>query len=247
MSESFDDLGAVLATHRVDNTKRGANAAWSLTIAVLTGALGWWGLSADSGHSHVYSRVVGAVLGVTLVGLYIGIAQLAALRRGGTREYFEVREHGLVHAGRREISGWSWDKITRITIATRGAETGLSRQLGSGYRAVLGFADGGRLRFDGLTRDHAGLGRVVLSRCPDAERRTGEEWLRERGGLLLALAGLCLAGAAGAAVYLANLAEDTPFDGVVVFATIAAAVGVLAALILLGLFVRGRMLPRTGR
>ena len=51
MTEAFDDLGAVLATHRVDNAKRGPNVAWSLTIAVLTGALGWWALPAGCGST----------------------------------------------------------------------------------------------------------------------------------------------------------------------------------------------------
>jgi hypothetical protein len=44
------------------------------------------------------------LVGPTPVCLYIGVAQLVALVRGGSREYFEVREHGLVHAGPREIS-----------------------------------------------------------------------------------------------------------------------------------------------
>ena len=51
MTEAFDGLGAVLATHRVDNAKRGPNVAWSLTIAVLTGALGWWALPAGCGST----------------------------------------------------------------------------------------------------------------------------------------------------------------------------------------------------
>ncbi|SFW61435.1 hypothetical protein [Amycolatopsis australiensis] len=244
MTDAFADLGPVLTTHRVDNARRVPNAAWSLTIAALTGALGWWALSGGSDGSRAHARLVGVVLGITLVGLVIGARQVVALVRGGSTEYFEVREHGLVHASRREISGWSWDKVTRITIVTRGIETGLSRQLGSGYRAELRFEGGGRVRFDGLTRDHAGLGRVVLARCPAAERRTGDEWQRERGGLLLALAGLCLAVTAGAVAFLATRGDDAPFDGLAVFATLGALVCFLAAVTCVGLFVRGRLLPR---
>ena len=242
MTDAFADLGPVLTTHRVDNAKRAPTVAWSSIIAILTGVLGWWALSGVPDGTRAYARAVGLVLGITLVCLYIGVAQLLALARGGTREYFAVREHGLVHANRREITGWSWDKVTRITIVTRGTENALSRQLGSGYRAELRLAGGGRVRFDGLTRDHSGLGRTLLARCPDAERRNGDEWQRERGGLLLAIAGGCLALTAGAIAYLANRGEDAPFDALAVSATIGILVFFLAAVTCVVLFVRGRML-----
>ncbi|MFE0020241.1 hypothetical protein [Amycolatopsis sp. NPDC059021] len=200
--DMFTDLGPLIGRHRVDNRKRWANAAWALVIAVASGWLGLWALLGGDAGSAGGRKVIGVLLGLTLVAAIITVSQATRALRGGRDEFVEVREHGVVHAGRRRLAGWSWDRVTAITVKGGEARHALQRHLGTGYTCVLHFADGERVRVDGLTADHSAVGRTALARCPDAKRLTGEEWQRERGGWLLAGAAACLAAIVAGILYL---------------------------------------------
>jgi hypothetical protein len=65
----------------------------------------------------VLNRNAGGMLGLGLVGLGIAGLQLGRAWRGGSGEYFEVREDGIVHATARRVRGWGWDEVTAVTLA----------------------------------------------------------------------------------------------------------------------------------
>ncbi|GAA4533984.1 hypothetical protein [Amycolatopsis samaneae] len=260
--DMFADLGRLVARHRVNNGKRWANAAWALVIAAASGWLGLWSLLGSGTGSGGGRRVIGVLLGLTLVAAIIAVTQTARAVRGGRDEFVEVREHGLVHAGRRRLAGWSWDRVTAITVKGGEARHALERHLGTGYTCVLRFADGERVRVDGLAADHTAVGRVALAKCPDAKRLTGAEWQRERGGWLLAGAAVCLAAIVAGILYLAGHPDTeqryldpatghparhsvpgVPEAGIAVI-TIGGLLCLIAAITFVGCFVRGRRLPR---
>jgi hypothetical protein len=140
------------------------------------------------------NRNTGGMLGLGLVGLVIAGLQLSRARRGGPDEYFEVREDGVVHATARRVRGWGWDEVTAMTLAVRARENGLSRTLGTGFRCVLAFGDGARVKIDGLAQDPNALVRAVREHRPDVPvtdgmnglRRLGPWWLAFGAGFLVA-------------------------------------------------------------
>lgn len=260
-----DPLGDLVSRHRVDNRARLVNAAWALSIGVLTGWLGVWSLLLDGGASGG-RKAVGSALGFGLCGLAIGLTQALRALRGGSGEYFEVRGNGLVHgnaAGRRV--SWTWERITAITVPRRRGSVGaLARRLGGDYRCVLGLADGGRLRIDGLAAAAPALGAAITDRCPDARRREGDEWTRRAGGLLLTGAAGCVAAVLLMVRYISDhpggdrvtvdAAGHTSYEYVpgadgttVTLLAIALALCGLGAVVLSGLFVHGRLRHRLRR
>ncbi|MEU3573867.1 hypothetical protein AB0E96_36415 [Kitasatospora sp. NPDC036755] len=252
-----DELGAVTSRHPVANGKRWVNASWALGIGVPVGWLGLWGASAvgDEGSTGA-NKAVGVLIGLGLAGLYIGVIQALRAVRGGPKEYFEVREHGLVHGSRRGPTVVAWEQVTAITIRTAERETGLGRQLGSGYRCVLRLTDGRRIRVDGLAQRHGSLGLAVLGNCPHASRLTGDEWLQKAAGWLLAAGAACLAAAVAMVLVIVGhpdrtvtdpggigLSHDVPglSDGQLYLLSGGILVCVIAGVTCLALFVRARM------
>jgi hypothetical protein len=133
------------------------------------------------------------MLGLGLVGLVIAARQLSRARRGGSGEYFEVREDGIVHANARQVRGWGWDEVTAVTINFRARENGLSRMLGTGFRCVLAFDDGTRVRIDGLAQNPHALVSAVREHRPDVPVTDGMNGMRKLGAWWLAIASVCLA------------------------------------------------------
>ncbi|MFE7046383.1 hypothetical protein ACFU9X_45580 [Streptomyces atratus] len=255
----FDDLGPVISRHGVANRRRWENAGWALVIGVPTGCVGLWALSGTGdGESAGGRKMIGVLIGLGLSGLFIAVTQAVRAVRGGAGEYFEVREHGLLHGSRRGKASWPWDQIATVTIKSSETDNALTARLGTGYRCVLGLADGRSVRFDGLTDQHGELGLVVLNRCPDATRLTGDEWQRKAGGWLLAGTATCLAAIGAMVLYITGHPdterEVTAADGMSVHQVVPGisdtgiallAVGMvvcaIAAVTLVALFVRGRM------
>ncbi|MFE7589418.1 hypothetical protein ACFU6K_08460 [Kitasatospora sp. NPDC057512] len=196
------DLGALVSRHPVANRTRWINAAWTLPI----GALGFWlglqGLLRDGASNGGES--LGLALGFGVCGLAIGLSQAVRALRGGDGEYFEVRAHGLVHGNARGLKGrWTWAQIATITLRARSGAVGPhAHRFGHDYRCVLGLADGGRVRIDGLAVGASTLGNAVIDRCPDARLLDPEAWTRRAGGWLLLGAALCVGGVVAMVRYI---------------------------------------------
>ncbi|MFJ8628486.1 hypothetical protein ACIRD3_37385 [Kitasatospora sp. NPDC093550] len=192
-----DALGALLSRHPVANRTRWVNAAWALTIGVLTSWLGLWALFGDGDDgSSGGGQGLGVALGLGACGLGIGLTQAVRALRGGAGEYFEVREYGLVHGNARGHQGmWAWDQVSAITVPTRRESVGaFAHRFGNDYRCILTLTGGKRVRMDGLATSAPALGNAVIDHCPNAKLLTGEEWTRKAGGWLLLGAALCVGG-----------------------------------------------------
>ncbi|MFD8598189.1 hypothetical protein ACFV1L_24615 [Kitasatospora sp. NPDC059646] len=201
-------FGARLSTHRVDTGARWRNTAWALAVAVPTGWLGLWALlGADDGRPGG-GRAIGLVIGLSLGALYIAATQAWRAVRGGSGEYFEVRERGLVHGSRRGEAGWEWSRVVSITTPEAPRIHGLARRLGNDYRCRLALDDGTRLHIDGHTAGASGLGRAVVEHCPRARRLQGDEWQERAGGWYLAGAALFLAVGASLVAFLVSHADE---------------------------------------
>ncbi|MFJ2864415.1 hypothetical protein [Kitasatospora sp. NPDC087314] len=256
----FDELGPVVSRHPVANGKRWVNALWALGIGVPLGWLGLWGATSGGDDASAgANKAVGVLIGLGLAGFYLAATQALRAVRGGSAEYFEVREHGMVHGSRRGPTAFAWDRVTAITIRTGERDTALSRQLGVGYRCVLRLADGRRVRVDGLAERHGALGLAVLSRCPHAARLTGDEWQHKAGGWLLAAGAACLAAVVAMVLFIAGhpdkvitdphdiaLVHDVPGlgDAQILLLSVAILVCLIAGITCIALFVRARMMRR---
>ena len=200
--EIFEDVdvedlfGAPRSRHRVDNKLRMVTGYWALAIGALATVLGVFAVSVTNpGDGVALNRNAGAVIGLGLVGLVIAGRQLSRAWRGGSDEYFEVRDDGIVHSTARKVRGWGWDEVASVTLAVRARETGLSRTLGTGFRCVLVFGDRSRLKIDGLAQDPNALVRAVREHRPDVPVTSGMNGLRRLGPWWLAFgAGFLVAG-----------------------------------------------------
>jgi len=195
--ETFEDIGdefgAVRGRHRVDNRGRLVAGLWALAIGAVATVLGVFMVSTvDPSAGYALNRNAGAMLGLGIVGLVIAAVQLGRAWRGGSDEYFEVREDGIVHANARQVRGWSWDNVTAITFAVRARENRLSRALGTGLRCVLTFGDGARVRIDGLAQNPHALVAAVREHCPDVPVTDGMTGLRRLGAWWLAFTAVFL-------------------------------------------------------
>ncbi|MFH8340436.1 hypothetical protein [Streptomyces sp. AM6-12] len=202
-ASALDRLGPVLSRHPVDHRKRWVNAAWALLVAVPSGWLGVWGLSTAGEGSARGNRAIGLLIGLALGAVWVAVTQIVRALRGEPGEYFEVRERGLVHGSRRGTACWTWDRVTSLYVAGD-AVNRLATRLGNGYRIEILFADGRRLRTDGLAAYAADLGRVLLARCPDIALRPRVPWWARAGGRLLAGAALCVLAIVGQVLYIAD-------------------------------------------
>ena len=198
-----DELGPVLSRHAVDHRKRWVNAACALLIAVPSGWLGVWGVSASDEGSAGGNRAIGLLLGLALGAVWVAVTQIVRALRGEPGEYFEVRERGLVHGSRRGVAGWTWDRVGTLHVEGD-AVNAVATRLGNGYRITIGFDDGRRLRTDGLAERAADLGRVLLVRCPHVALRPRVPWWGRSGGWPLAGAAVCVLAIAGQVLYLAD-------------------------------------------
>ncbi|MGW3075866.1 MULTISPECIES: hypothetical protein [unclassified Kitasatospora] len=252
-----DALGSLLSRHPVANRTRWTNAAWALAVGVPLSWLGLWLLlrSGDSG-----GRALGVLIGLGVSGLWLGAAQAVRALRGGRGEYFELRENGLTHGNAHGATGsWTWEQITTITTRPGGGTAGaLAHRFGNDYRCVLGLADGGRLRVDGLAAGASTLGNAVIDRCPHARMVDPDGWTRRFGGLLLLGAALCVGGVIAMVGYIsahpdyekvtveASGMVDHEYvhavdDGTIMLLALGIAACALGAVILLALFVHGRL------
>ncbi|MEE1771097.1 hypothetical protein PUR34_23890 [Streptomyces sp. JV185] len=201
--DAFDGLGPVVRRHVVDHRKRWVNAACALLLAVPTGWLGVWGLSATGEGSAGSNKAIGLLLGLALGAAGIAVNQVVRAVRGEPGEYFEVRRDGLVHGSRRGVAGWSWDRVTSLHV-DGDAVNAIATRLGNGFRCEIRFDDGTRLRADGLTRRAADLGRTLLVQCPHVALVPRVPWYGRAGKSLLAGALVCVAAVAAMIVYIVD-------------------------------------------
>ncbi|HEY0496601.1 MAG TPA: hypothetical protein VGD48_12730 [Kutzneria sp.] len=191
--ETIDDFGTVLSTHRVDNKRRLVTGFWALAIGAVGAVLGvYLFVNVDYTVSYAINRNVGVTLGIGLVGLWMAAVSLGRAIRGGSDEYFEVREHGIVHATARQVRGWTWDSIDDVVISRPLRETALSRRLGAG-RSLVSFDDGHKARFDGTADNREALEAAIRARFPGAVRNDRLDGLRRLGAWWLAFAAVFLA------------------------------------------------------
>lgn len=256
-TSTADALGARVSRHPVANRTRWANAAWALAIGAPLSWLGLWILlrSGDSG-----GRALGIVIGLGLSGLWLGTTQTVRALRGGAGEYFEVRENGLVHGNARGVKGsWAWSRITTITTRPGGGAVGaLARRFGGDYRCVLGTADGRRVRVDGLAAGASSLGNAVIDRCPHARMLDPDGWTRRAGGRLLLGFAACVGGIVVMVRYITGHPDYEKVtveasgmvhrefvrgldDGTIEALAAGVAACGLGAVVLLALFVHGRL------
>jgi hypothetical protein len=210
--ETIDDFGTVLSTHRVDNKRRLVTGFWALAIGAVGTVLGGYlFVTVDDTVSYAINRNVGVTLGIGLVGLVIAAFSLGRALRGGSDEYFEVREHGLVHATARQVRGWTWDSVDDLVISRPVRETALSRRLGSG-RALVSFDNGQKARFDGTVADREGLEAAIRSRYPGVVRSDRMDWTRKLGAWWLAFAAVFLAAGIWMVVTIAGSQSEQIVD-----------------------------------
>ncbi|CAK7286356.1 hypothetical protein [Streptomyces misionensis] len=255
-ASALDQLGPVISRHPVDHRKRWVNAAWALLVAVPSGWLGVWSLSASGEGSPRGNRAIGLLLGLALGAVWVAVTQIVRALRGEPGEYFEVRERGLVHGSLRGAAGWTWDRVTSLHVEGD-AVNRLATRLGNGYRIEIVFADGRRLRTDGLASYAAGLGRALLTHCPDLALRPRVPWWGRAGGRLLAGAALCVLAIVGQVLYITDHPDhvhqeqtalgpatvtDAPgiSDTGITLLAVGMVVCAIAAITFLVLFVRGR-------
>ncbi|MFE7465371.1 hypothetical protein ACFU6R_14900 [Streptomyces sp. NPDC057499] len=200
---TLPDLGPVIGRHPVDHRRRWVNAGCALLVAVPSGRLGAWGLSATGEGTPGSNKAVGLLLGLALGASIIAVTQIARALRGERGEYFETHEEGLVHGSRRGARGWSWNRVTSLHV-DGDAVNGLATRLGNGYRIEIGLDDGTRLRTDGLA-EHAGdLGRVLLTRCPHVALKPRIPWYGRAGSWLLVAAAACVAAVPAMIFYIVD-------------------------------------------
>lgn len=210
--ETIDDFGTVLSTHRVNNKRRLVTGFAALAVGVLFGVPGVLLLiTVDDTVSYAANRTIGVAVGIGLVGLVIAAMSLSRAIRGGSDEYFEVREHGIVHATARQVRGWTWDSISDVVISRPVRETRLSRGLGNG-RSLVSFDDGNKARFDGTAADREALEAAIRARFPGVVRSDRLDGLRRLGAWWLAFAAVFLAAGIWMVVTIAGSKSEQIVD-----------------------------------
>ncbi|MFC0546138.1 hypothetical protein [Kutzneria chonburiensis] len=210
--ETIDDFGAVLSKHPVNNKRRLVTGFWALAIGAVGTVLGGYlFVTVDDTVSYALNRNVGVTLGIGLVGLWIAAISLGRALRGGSDEYFEVRQHGLVHATARQVRGWTWDSIDDLVISRSLKETALSQRLGGG-RVLVSFDNGQKARFDNTTADRYALEDAIRSRYPGVVRAERMDWARKVGSWWLAFAAVFLAAGIWMVVTIANSKSEQIVD-----------------------------------
>ncbi|MFJ6017444.1 hypothetical protein [Streptomyces sp. NPDC092952] len=195
------DLGLVIGRHPVNHRKRWVNAGWALLVAVVSGWLGTWGLSATGEGTPGGNKAVGLFLGLSLGAVIVAATQIVRALHGQPGEYFETHEEGLVHGTRRGTTGWSWHRVTSLHV-DGDALNGLATRLGNGYRIEIGLDDGTRLRTDGLAERAGDLGRVLLARCPHVALKPRIPWYGRAGAWPLVAAAACVAAIPAMILYI---------------------------------------------
>src|SRR5690349_6864436 len=113
MTEPTAGLGSTISAHEIDNRPRRVLAGGGLIVGALATIVAIAALSTEYSTPYTPSRgyFQGVVIGLALVGWFVGSMCLAQAIRGGLQETIEVREGGLVHRTTFGTRAWSWDQV----------------------------------------------------------------------------------------------------------------------------------------
>ena len=162
-----DELGPVQTRHPVDRARRFTvafvGAAVSVVFLLCYAALP--SATTSHGYSPSAARLNGVVAGGGLVAVLIAMRYLWKALRGGRGEYYEVREHGIVHGTAKGAEAWRWVDIAGVREIQM-QETEWRQFLGATYLCRIRLRDGRRFSVTGLTENHTALGAALVEHCP---------------------------------------------------------------------------------
>ncbi|MGX7828041.1 hypothetical protein ACTG9Q_23425 [Actinokineospora sp. 24-640] len=168
----MDELGQVVATHRVDTDRRTAIGGWGIALGVLALVIAA-NLAGEVGDAASAGRqALGGAIGLALSAFAIGGWHLAkrALLPG---ERFVVRERGLVHVTDRRDVVVPWAAVVHARVQVGHVHSPIAHYFGSQCWVALKVRGRrGRVRFSGLTEGYDRLLESVLHHCPPAPGRS---------------------------------------------------------------------------
>jgi hypothetical protein len=117
-----------------------------------------------------FGRLMGYSLVIVVAALPLALTQLTKATRGGFAESYEIHERGFAHVSWGSRRTWTWEQVYGV-VATEKAG---SPRFGWDFGCLVSFHGGGRLQFNGLTRDARAMAETLKSRCPQAVGRQHE-------------------------------------------------------------------------
>lgn len=153
------DLGTIVRSHRVDNSRRGKIALILIALGVVVTPVGALFLmladrTSTIGDDMFPTAVLGGGLGCLLMGLWS-----AWVFKRRPNETFVVHVGGLVHSYATHSRAVPWREMTKVV--NTGKDTGFARSVGSDVNCTITVVNGKQLHFSGLTEGADDLFRTV--------------------------------------------------------------------------------------
>ncbi|KAA2261387.1 hypothetical protein F0L68_16455 [Solihabitans fulvus] len=184
-SDGSADLGAVVSTHAVDNERRRTIAVGGLVLAVFVG-IATMAVLSEPEHPTSYQpnqgQLSGALIALTASSFVIGAVNWWKAWRGGTGEYFELREHGFAHTNSRRTRIFPWETVAHVRVRKAQAANPIARYFGTQYVASVAIRGRRRaVRVHGLVHRHTELAEAIMANCgpapPLVTTRQRQLWL----------------------------------------------------------------------